>query len=114
MGHHKHHSETEVLGLLRSATDIIIKGDSYFITKCGTSLLQNASAFYYKMRQLLQNMTILLQNVTFITKCVGTMLLISFSISLISISDVKCANASFFGIFCMILKYKQLYLFFLE
>ena len=52
--------------LLQNATDIITKCDSYFITKCNRSLLQNASVFlwqfYYKMRQLLQNMS-------FITNC---------------------------------------------
>ena len=42
---------------------IITKCDSYFITKCVRSLLQNASVF------LLQNTTVLLQNATVITKC---------------------------------------------
>ena len=57
---------------LQNVTDIITKCDSYFITKCGKSLLLNASS------GLLQNATILLQNATvttittFITKCVGT------------------------------------------
>ena len=37
-----------------------------FITKCDKCLLQNASAF------LVQNATVLLQNATFITKCVST------------------------------------------
>ena len=48
--------------LLQIATDIISKCDSYFITKYDKSLLQNASGF------LLQNATVLLQNVTVITK----------------------------------------------
>ena len=47
--------------LLQHATDIITKCDSYFVTKYDRSLLQNASGF------LLQNATILLQNVTVIT-----------------------------------------------
>ena len=55
-----HHSETETLTLW----------GRNFMTKYGTSLLQNVS--------------FLLQNAAFITKCVGTILLISFSISLIS------------------------------
>ena len=42
--------------------DIITKCNSYFVTKCERSLLQNASGF------LLQNSTVLLQNATFITK----------------------------------------------
>ena len=42
--------------LLQNATGIITKSDSYFITKCGKSLLQNASGF-------------LLQNATVITNC---------------------------------------------
>ena len=49
--------------LLQNATDIIIKCDSYFITECDSSLLQNTSGF------LLQNATILFQNATVITKC---------------------------------------------
>ena len=49
--------------LLQNAIDVITKCDSYFFTKCNRSLLQNASDF------LLQNATVLLQNVTVITKC---------------------------------------------
>ena len=49
--------------LLQNATDIIAKCDSYFITKCGRSLLQDASSF------LLQNATVLLQNETVIINC---------------------------------------------
>ena len=55
--------------LLQNATDFITKYDRYFVTKCDRSLLQNESDF------LLQNATVLLQNVTvitsddFITKC---------------------------------------------
>ena len=55
---------------LQNATDITIKCDSYFITKHDRILLQNKSGF------LLENATVLLQNVTvitnrddFITKC---------------------------------------------
>ena len=44
--------------LLQNATGIITKCDSYFITKCNRSLLQNVSGF------LLQNATVLLQNAT--------------------------------------------------
>ena len=57
---------------------IIIKWDSYFITKC-YSLLQNTSGFLLQNAtallqntQLLQNATILLQNTTFITNCDST------------------------------------------
>ena len=42
--------------LLQNATDIITKCDSYFITKCDRSFL-------------LQNATVLLQNVIIIRKC---------------------------------------------
>ena len=45
-----------------SATDIITKCDSYFITNSDRSLFQNASGF------LLRNAIVLLQNVTVITK----------------------------------------------
>ena len=74
--------------VLQNATDVIRKYNSYFITKCGRSLLQNATVirkcdnfiaksdsyykmrqFYYKMRPLLENATILLQKATVITKC---------------------------------------------
>ena len=61
--------------LLQNATDIITKCNSYFITKCDRSLLQNASGFFItecnsfiKKYELLQNVTILLQNGTVITK----------------------------------------------
>ena len=49
--------------LLQNATDIIPKNESYFITKCDRSLLQNASGFS------LQHATVLLQNATVIAKC---------------------------------------------
>ena len=56
--------------LLQNATDDFTKCESYFVTKCYRSLLQNPSVF------LLQNETVLLQNTTvstdcenFITKC---------------------------------------------
>ena len=55
--------------LLQNVTDIITKCDSHFITKCDRSLLKNATDikkcvrfFIDKMRQLLQNTWILLQN----------------------------------------------------
>ena len=51
--------------LLQNATDIITKCDSYCITKCD----KMCQVFYYKMRQLLQIATILLQSATFIINC---------------------------------------------
>ena len=48
--------------LLQNVADVITKWDSYFITKCERSLLQNASGF------LLQSGKVLLQNATAITK----------------------------------------------
>ena len=62
--------------LLQNATDIFTKCDNYFITIGDRSLLQNASTFYYKIRQLLQIATILLQNATITTKRVGTNIII--------------------------------------
>ena len=47
----------------QNATDIITKFDSYFITKCDRSLLQNEPDV------LLQNAKVLLQNTTVITNC---------------------------------------------
>ena len=52
--------------LLQNATDIITKCDSYFITKCDRSLLQNASGF---LSQNLLSQGLLLQNATVIAKC---------------------------------------------
>ena len=54
--------------------------ESYFITKCKKSLLQNVSGFfikkmrqlYYKMQRFYYNIRQLLQNAAFTTKCVGT------------------------------------------
>ena len=37
--------------LLQNEPDIIAKCDSNFPTKCDKSLLQNASGFYYRIRQ---------------------------------------------------------------
>ena len=54
--------------LLKNATDIITKCNSYFITQCNKGLLQNATKVYYKKWQI----TILLQNAIVITKCVST------------------------------------------
>ena len=42
--------------------------DSSFITKCDKTLLQNTLGFL--VRELLKNVTILLQNATVILKCV--------------------------------------------
>ena len=58
------HCET----LLKNVTDCIAKCDSYFIRKCNKILLQ------YVLRFLLQFPTAVLQNVMFITKCIGTSL----------------------------------------
>ena len=49
--------------LLQNTTNIITKYDSYFIAKSDKRLLQNATGF------LLQNATVLLQNVIVITNC---------------------------------------------
>ena len=46
--------------LLQNATEVFYKMRQVFITKC---------KFYYKMQQLLQTATALLQNATFITNC---------------------------------------------
>ena len=48
--------------LLQNVTDVITKYDNYFITKRDRSLLQNVSGY------LLQNVTVLLQSATVITK----------------------------------------------
>ena len=51
-----------ISSLLQSATSVITKCDSFFITKW-------CDKCYYKVRQLLQSVTILLQSATGITKC---------------------------------------------
>ena len=71
--------------LLQNTTDIITKCDSYFITKCHRSLLKNAPSFllqnaiiflqntsYYKMPRFYYKMRQLLQNATFIINCDST------------------------------------------
>ena len=50
--------------MIQNATDVITRCDSNFTTKCDKSILQNASGFF-----LVQNATVLLQNVTVTTKC---------------------------------------------
>ena len=55
--------------LLQNATDVIRKCNSYFITKWTRSLLQNMTGFLLQnMIALLQNATILLQNVSYYKK----------------------------------------------
>ena len=49
--------------LFQTATGIVTNCNSYFIIKCDRSLLQKASGF------LFQNVIVLLQNATGITKC---------------------------------------------
>ena len=54
--------------LSESATAFFItKGDSFFIAKCDR--YYNVWKLYYKVRQVLQSVTILLQSATGITKC---------------------------------------------
>ena len=63
--------------LLQNATDITTR-DSYFMTKCGNSLLQNAPSFSLQnVAVLLQIATVKkLQNSNIITKWVGTYIVI--------------------------------------
>ena len=70
---------THYNSLLQNSTDNITKCDSYFIIKCGRSLLQNATGFYYKMQQFYYKLRRyyykirqFLQNMTFITICDST------------------------------------------
>ena len=55
--------------LLQNAIDIATKCDSNFISNATKVYYKIRQVFYYKMRQLLQNASILLQSVTVITKC---------------------------------------------
>ena len=63
--------------LLQSATSVITKCDSFFyykvrgsvITKCDSVFITKCDKRYYKVRQVLQSVTILLQSTTGITKC---------------------------------------------
>ena len=61
--------------LLQNVSKIITKRGSFLITKRSKILLQNAAAFYnktrqfyYKMRQVIQNASILLQNAAGVAK----------------------------------------------
>ena len=66
-----------ISSLLQSATSVIIKCDSFFyykvrwsvITKCDSFFITKCDKCYYKVRQVLQSVTILLQSSTGITKC---------------------------------------------
>ena len=66
-----------ISSLLRSATSVITKCDSFFyykerwsvITKCDSFFITKCDKYYYKVRQVLQSVTILLQSATGITKC---------------------------------------------
>ena len=75
-----------ISSLLQSATSVITKCDSFFITKCDGLLLQSATAFilqsatraitkcdrYYKVWQFYYKVRQVLQSATIITKCVST------------------------------------------
>ena len=64
---------------------------SYFITKCDSYSLQNATevyykmhqVFYYKMQQFNYKLRQLLQNATFITNCDSTFFTIIVSLNLL-------------------------------
>ena len=66
-----------ISSLLQSATSVITKCDSFFyykvrwsvITKCDSFFITKCDKCYYKVRQVLQSVTILLQSATGITKC---------------------------------------------
>ena len=66
-----------ISSLLQSATSVITKCDSFFyykvrwtvITKCDIFFITKCDKCYYKVRQVLQSVTILLQSATGITKC---------------------------------------------
>ena len=45
---------------------------AFFITKCDSLFITKCDKCYYKVRQVLQSMTILLQSATIITKCDST------------------------------------------
>ena len=53
--------------LLQSATAFLLQSATSVITKCDR--YYKVSQFYYKVRQVLQSVTILLQSATGITKC---------------------------------------------
>ena len=69
-----------ISSLLQSATSVITKCDSFFyykvrwsvITKCDSFFITKCDKCYYKVRQVLQSVTILLQSATGITKCDST------------------------------------------
>ena len=70
-------SEVLLLLLLLSLLLLLLKCDSFFfykvrwsvLTKCDSFFITKCNNYYYKVEQLLQSVTILLQSVTGITKC---------------------------------------------
>ena len=72
--------QPSVSSLLQSATSVITKCDSFFyykvrwsvITKCDSFFITKCDKCYYKVRQVLQSVTILAQSATIITKCDST------------------------------------------
>ena len=66
-----------ISSLLQSATSVITKCDTFFyhkvrwsvITKCDSFFITKCDKCYYKVRQVLQSVTILLQSATGITNC---------------------------------------------
>ena len=69
-----------ISSLLQSATSVITKRDSFFyykvrwsvIKKCDSFFITKCDKCYYRVRQILQSVTILLQSATIITKCDST------------------------------------------
>ena len=72
--------QPSISSLLQSATSVITKCDSFFyykvlwsvITKCDSFFITKCDKCYYKVRQVLQSVTILLQSATGITMCDST------------------------------------------
>ena len=58
-----------ISSLLQSETSVITKCDSFFYYKVRWSVITKCDKCYYKVRQVLQSVTILLQSATGITKC---------------------------------------------
>ena len=58
--------------LLKNVTGIITKGGNFLLENATKVYYKMRHAFYYKMGWFYNKMEQLLQNATFVTKCVGT------------------------------------------
>ena len=89
---------------LQSATSVITKCDSFFITKCDKC--------YYKVWQVLQSVTILLQSATGITKCDSTHVLFFISVHFFTVLGKSTCKITIFQVLQRTLTHRHKFEFF--